>query len=164
MLGAASWSHPSAAAIRSRYRVDDLKGGNVAGSDVSSEVLASIEEMTAALNTGDADGLESLLSNRAGCIHIGSDPDEWWTKDELVTGIGEAMSVGGSQIRAEHGETTVHVLGEVAWTEGKGKFVDGEGRERGIRMTGVFVREDGRWKAAQVHASIGVANDRIFSS
>ncbi len=136
----------------------------MADSDASSEVLATIEEMTAALNSSDADTLESLLSNRAGCIHIGSDPDEWWTKDELVSGIAEAMSVEGSQIRAEHGETTVHVLGDVAWTEGTGKFVDGEGRERGTRMTGVFVREDGRWKAAQVHASIGVPNDHIFAS
>ncbi len=136
----------------------------MADSDASSEVQATIEEMTAALNAGDADRLESLLSNRAGCIHIGSDPDEWWTKDELVTGIREAMSVGGSPIRAEHSESTVHVLGEVAWTEGTAKFVDGEGRERGVRMTGVFVREDGRWKATQIHASIGVPNDQIFAS
>lgn len=134
----------------------------MADSDASSEVLATIEEMTAALNTGDADRLGWLLSNRAGCILIGSDPDEWWTKDELVAGITEAMSVGGSQIRAEHGETTVHVLGEVAWAEGTGRFVDGEGRECATRMTGVFVREDGRWQAAQVHASIGVRNDQIF--
>lgn len=136
----------------------------MADSNASSEVQATIEEMTAALNDSDADTLESLLSDRAGSIHIGSDPDEWWTKDELVAGIREAMSVGGSQVRVESGENNVHVLGEVAWTEGTGKFIDSEGRERGIRMTVVFVREDGRWKAAQVHASIGVPNDQIFSS
>jgi SnoaL-like domain len=29
-------------------------------------------------------------------------------------------------------------------------------------MTGVFVREDGEWKVAQSHASIGVPNADIF--
>ena len=63
-----------------RYALDAVsiaRRANVADSDATREVLATIEEMTAALNTGDADRLDSQVSNRAGCIHIGSDPDEW---------------------------------------------------------------------------------------
>jgi ketosteroid isomerase-like protein len=133
-------------------------------SDDEQEVLTVIESMTDALNTGDAEKLDSLLSDRARTAYIGTDPSEWWTKQQLVAGIREAMSVGEGQVRAEQGETFVHVLGDVAWTEGLGKFTNGAGAERAIRLTGVFVREDGQWKAVQSHASIGVANENIFDS
>ena len=72
--------------------------------------------------------------------------------------------MGESQIRAEHGQIFVHVLGDVAWTEGTGKFTNSKAAERATRMTGVFVREDGQWRAVQMHASIGVANETIFNS
>ncbi len=136
----------------------------MADSDAEKEVRALIDGMTEALHAGDGEKLNSLLSDRPGSIHIGTDADEWWTKQELVAGIREAMSVGESQIRAEHGQIFVHVLGDVAWTEGTGKFTNSEGAERATRMTGVFVREDGQWKAVQMHASIGVANEKIFDS
>jgi ketosteroid isomerase-like protein len=136
----------------------------VIDSDAEKEVRAVIDAITEALNASDAEKLGSLLSDRHGSTHIGTDPNEWWTKQQLVAGVKEATSVGESQARAEHGEVSVHVLGDVAWAEGMGKFTNGEGAERATRMTGVFVREDGQWKAAQIHASIGVANENIFDS
>jgi len=72
------------------------------------------------------------------------------------------MSLDGSQIRAEHDAHQVHVAGDLAWTEGTGRFVNEKGGRRAMRMTGVFVREGGQWKVAQLHASIGVPNDEIF--
>ena len=56
----------------------------------------------------------------------------------------------------------IHVQGDVAWAEGRGRFTRAGGGQRPVRMTGVFVREDGRWKVVQSHASIGVPNDDIF--
>jgi ketosteroid isomerase-like protein len=120
--------------------------------------------MTDALNASDAAALDATLSDRPGSTLIGSDPDEWWTKQQLLAGIREAMSVEGNQIRAEQGDVAVHVVGDVAWTAGTGKFTNGTGAERAIRMTGVFVREDGQWRAVQIHASIGVPNSDIFQS
>lgn len=126
------------------------------------EIRAVIEQTIEALNEGDASKLDSLLSDRPGAIHIGTDPGEEWTKQKLLTSIKEAMSVGGSQIRAKHDELHVHVEGDVAWTEGTGRFVNEKGAQRAIRTTGVLVREDGRWKVAQTHASMGVPNEEIF--
>lgn len=133
-------------------------------SDAETEVRAAVDSLTEALQQRDAQKLESLLSNRPGSMNIGSDPDEWWTKAELVAGIRQAMQAGASDVGVEHDEVTVHAQGDVAWFEGKGKFTDGKGGERGTRFTGVFVREDDRWKATQIHASVGVPNDHMFDS
>jgi len=126
------------------------------------EIRAVIDEMTGALNEGDATKLDSLLSDRPGAIHLGTDPRERWTKQQLLTSITQAMSVGGSLVRAEHDEFHVDVDGDVAWTEGTGRFLNEKGAQRAFRMTGVLVREGGRWKVAQAHASIGVPNEEMF--
>jgi ketosteroid isomerase-like protein len=126
------------------------------------EIRDAVDQMSEALHAGDAAQLDSLLSDRSGTICIGTDPGEWWTKQQLVASIKEAMSVGDSQIRAEHDEVHVHVEGDVAWTDGTGRFVNENGTQRATRMTGVFVREGGRWKATQLHASIGVPNEEMF--
>jgi ketosteroid isomerase-like protein len=132
-------------------------------SDAEKEIRAVIDRMTEALLAADAEKLDSLLSDRPGSAHIGTDPAEWWTKEELVADIKAAMSVGGSPIQAEHDEVQVHVLGDVAWAESTGKFTNGEA-ERATRSTGVFVREGGQWKAVQSHSSIGVPNEEIFNT
>jgi hypothetical protein len=105
-----------------------------------------------------------LLSDQPGSAHIGTDPSEWWPKQQLVAGIKEAMSIEENQVRAEHGEVSVHVLGVVTWAAAEGKFTDSEGVERATRLTGVFVRQDGQWKATQSHASIGVPTENMFDS
>jgi ketosteroid isomerase-like protein len=125
-------------------------------------VRAVTDEITDALHGADAEKLDSLLSDLAGCTHIGTDPGEWWSKAKFLEEIGQAMGVGESLVRAEHGDIVVHVLGDVAWVEGTGKFVNDQGAERPIRTTGVFVRDGGAWKSAQSHASIGVANEDMF--
>ena len=136
----------------------------MADPDVEKEVQLVTERIVEALNSSDAEALAPLLSDRVGSVHIGSDPQEWWTKQQLVDGIRTAMEAGGDQVRAEVTETSVHSLGDVAWTEGRGRFVNADGQEREVRITGVYVREGGAWRAAQSHASIGVGNDEIFRS
>jgi len=135
----------------------------MADADVEKEVRLVVEGIVDALNAADATALAALLADRPGCMHIGSDPNEWWTKQELVDGIRQAMGSGG-QVRAENTETIVHSLGDVAWTEGRGRFINTDGSEREVRITGVYVREGGEWRAAQSHASLGVPNDEMFSS
>lgn len=132
-------------------------------SDDEKEIRAVIDSVTGALNAADAEKLDSLLSDRPGSAYIGSDPAEWWTKEEMVADIKAATSVGGSSIRGELDEVQVHVLGDVAWTESTGKFTNGKA-ERAIRVTVVLVREGGQWKTAQSHASIGVPDEEIFNT
>jgi ketosteroid isomerase-like protein len=136
----------------------------VTDSDAAQEVLAVIERMTEALQTADADSLAAVLSERSGALHIGTDPGEWWTTQELVAGIKDATSVGDNPIHIEHDKPQVAVSGDVAWTVARARFKNDDGGERAVRVTGVFVREGGHWKAVQTHASIGVPNEKIFST
>ena len=71
-------------------------------------------------------------------------------------------SAAGDDIRAVADDIDVHVQGDIAWVEGRGRFTRADGAERPVRMTCVLVREDGRWTVAQSHASIGVPNADIF--
>jgi ketosteroid isomerase-like protein len=124
------------------------------------DVGAAMAEMIDALNAGDAGRLSALLSRRPDAVHIGTDPDEWQTSKEVL----DEVAVGGaSDIQVVADDLDVHILGDVAWVEGRGRFTSRSGGQRPIRMTGVLVRERGGWTMAQSHASIGVPNADIFS-
>ena len=122
------------------------------------EVRAVLDQMVDALNAGDREGVLSLLSERLDAVHIGTDPNEWSTTEEFLASLSGAQS----ELRARLDQVGVHSLGDVAWVEAKGHFSNSSGGERRVRVTGVLVREDGRWKVAQQHASIGVPNTEIF--
>ena len=130
------------------------------GGTEAEEVRAAIGAMIDAQNAGDAGRLRSLLSERPDAVHIGTDAGEWWTSKELL----DDVAVGGEgDIQVIADDLHVHVQGDVAWVEGRGRFTNRSGGERPVRMTGVLVREHGRWAMAQSHASIAVPNADIFS-
>jgi len=131
----------------------------VGGTDVA-EVRTAVGELIDAQNAGDAERLRSLLSERPDATHIGTDAGEWWTSKELF----DAAAAGDDgDIQVVTDDLHVHVQGDVAWVEGRGRFTNRSGGETPVRMTGVLVREHGRWAMAQSHASIAVPNADIFS-
>jgi uncharacterized protein (TIGR02246 family) len=129
------------------------------GGTEAQEVRSVLDEMLDAQNAGDAGRLRSLLSERPDAVHIGTDADEWWTSKEVA----DAVAAAGDDVQVEASHIDVHVQGDVAWAEGRGRFTNPGGGERPVRMTGVLVREQGRWTVVQSHASIGVPNADIFS-
>jgi len=129
------------------------------GSTEAVEVRAAIGEMLDAMNSGDAGRLRSLLSERPDAVHIGTDAEEWWTSNEVLDGVAAG---GDGDIQVVADDLDVHVDGDVAWVEGRGRFTNPRGGERPVRMTCVLVRERGRWAVAQSHASLGVPNAEIF--
>jgi ketosteroid isomerase-like protein len=130
------------------------------GGTEAEEVRAVMRAGIDALNAGDVERLRSLLSERPGAVHIGTDANEWWTSKELVDDV--AAAGGDGDIQAVADDLDVHVHGDVAWVESRGRFTNSSGGERPIRLTGVLVREHGRWTLAQSHASIAVPNAEIF--
>lgn len=132
----------------------------MAGTGTQDEIRAVLDQLLQAQNAGDAQGVRSRLSESPDAVHIGTDADEWWTSTQIVDAV--AAAGGADEIQAVADDVHVHVQGDVAWVEGRGRFTTAGGGERPVRMTGVFVREDGQWKAVQSHASIGVPNDQIF--
>ena len=132
----------------------------MAATGAQGEVRKVFDEMLEAQNAGDAGRLRCMLSDRRDAVHIGTDAQEWWTSDQVVGAV--AAAGGGDDIRAVADGIDVHVQGDVAWAEGRGRFTRAGGGERPVRMTGVLIREDGQWKIVQSHASIGVPNADIF--
>jgi uncharacterized protein (TIGR02246 family) len=132
----------------------------MAGTEPHNEVRKVLDEMIEAQNAGDAERLRSMLSDRPDAVHIGTDAEEWWTSKQVVDAV--AAVGGGDDIQAVADDIDIHVQGDIAWAEGRGRFTRAGGGERPVRLTGVLVREDGRWKVVQSHASIGVPNADIF--
>jgi ketosteroid isomerase-like protein len=132
----------------------------MAGTEPQDEVRKALDEMIEAQNAGDAERLRSMLSERPDAVHIGTDAEEWWTSKQVIDAA--AAADGGDGIRVVADDTDIHVQGDIAWAEGRGCFTRADGAERPVRVTGVLVREDGRWKVVQSHASIGVPNADIF--
>lgn len=132
----------------------------MAGTGPQDEIRKVLDEMIEAQNAGDAPRLRSMLSERPDAVHIGTDAEEWWTSKQ-VSDVTAAAS-GGDDIRVVADDIDIHVQGDVAWAEGRGRFMRAGGGERPVRMTAVLVREDGQWKQVQSHASIGVPNADIF--
>lgn len=100
---------------------DRVKGVSVTDINVEQEVRAALEASLEALNNGDRESFASSLSTSAECTMIGSDPDEWYTGEQLLANWDEAMSAGGNPVRAVQDEVFVHVNGDVAWVEGRGR-------------------------------------------
>ncbi len=133
----------------------------MAGTWAQDEVRAVLDQLIDAQNAGDAERTRLLLSERPDAIHIGTDAEEWWTSKRLVDAV--AAAGDGDDIRGAAEDIDVHVQGDVAWAEGRGRFTNESGGERPVRMTAVLVRENGQWKVVQSHASIGVPNSDIFA-
>ena len=133
----------------------------MAGTGPEDEVRKVLDEVIEAQNAGHAERLRSMLSQRPGAVHIGTDAEEWETSNQFIDAV--AAAGGGDDVRVVAGETFTHVQGDVAWAEARGRFTRAGGGARPVRMTGVFVREDGQWKVVQSHASIGVPNADIFA-
>lgn len=132
----------------------------MARSGAQDEVRAVLDGMNEAQNAGDAERVRSMLSERPDAVHIGTDAEEWWTSKQWVDDV--AAADGGDDIRGVLDDIDIHVQGDVAWAEARGRFTNAGGGERPIRATAVLVREDGEWKVVQSHASIGVPNADIF--
>jgi ketosteroid isomerase-like protein len=130
------------------------------GTGAEDEVRKVIDETLEAQNAGDAARLRSMLSGRTDAVHIGTDPEEWETSNQVVDAV--AAAGGGDDIQALADNMDIHVQGDVAWAEGRGRFTRADGGERAVRMTCVLIRESGQWKVVQSHASIGVPNADTF--
>jgi ketosteroid isomerase-like protein len=136
------------------------EGEIMAGTGAQDEVRKVIEETLKALNAGDAARLRSMLSERFDGAHIGTDAEEWETSKQIVDAV--AAAGGADDIQAVADDVDIHILGDVAWAEGHGRFTRAGGGEWPARMTSVLIRENGQWKFVQSHASIGVPNADIF--
>jgi hypothetical protein len=131
----------------------------MATTTVDAAVRDALDELLGAMNAGDKDRLRRRLSADPGAVHIGTDPAEWWSSDEVVSSLGNVPETG---VKATVDDVQVHPLGnDAAWVAGTGRFV-GEGIDIPVRMSGVLVREGDQFVFVHSHASVGVPNDELL--
>ncbi|MBV8219709.1 MAG: nuclear transport factor 2 family protein [Solirubrobacterales bacterium] len=128
------------------------------------DVRAFVDDMFAAMNAVDGQRLASFISDRPGASIIGSDPEEHWTKADLLASP-DPNEVSGEHVDARLNELSVDSSGDVAWAVGTARFVvRSSGKQTPFRWTVVCVREGDQWKLAHGHASIGVPNEELLKA
>jgi hypothetical protein len=128
----------------------------------SSELKAVLLSFYEALTTGDIGFIKNITSRRDGVLMIGTDPNEWWADYETIIRVNEAQINEMGGIPVEAGDPQAYSEGDVGWVADQGKFKLPDGSEIPLRVTGVFLKENGDWKLVQIHASIGVSNEDAF--
>jgi hypothetical protein len=94
----------------------------MAGTGTEDEIRVVLEQVLEAQNAGDAERVRSMLSERPGAVHIGTDGEEWWTSKQVADAV--AASLGTGDIRAVADDVDVHVHGDVARFHRRAKHRD----------------------------------------
>ena len=120
----------------------------------------TVEAYFAALTTGNADRLIELISLADHFVKIGTEPGEYVEGGGLAAQYyrHHVASTRDFSIHTEH--LDVQERGSVAWFYTRQQWRlkwQNQYEELALRLTGVLEREAGKWKFAQIHASIGVA-------
>ena len=123
-------------------------------------VLAVLHEMLDAQEVGNVGRVLATLSGRPEAAHMATDGVKWETSWEAAQAV---TAVPGDGMRMVPDHFTAHIQGGVAWAEGFARISNRSGAERLVRMTYVFVREQGEWVIVQSHASLPVRDAEIFN-
>jgi hypothetical protein len=128
---------------------------------------SELKEMTErGLNAFPSEGLGFMTSRIAradGVVAIGTDPNEWWRGHDEVVNIFTAQSEALRGMGVKVQEMSAYEEGSVGWVASRILFTLPSGVEVPTRLTMVYHREDGEWKVAQWHASLGVPNEEVFA-
>ena len=132
----------------------------MAVADEERRVLAVLHEMLDAQELGAMGRVLATLSSRPEAAHMATDGVKWETSWEAAQAV---TAVPGDGMRMVPDHFTAHIQGGVAWAEGFARISNRSGAERLVRMTYVFVREQGEWVIVQSHASLPVRDAEIFN-
>ncbi len=130
----------------------------------SPEIEQCVRDMVSAVDRGDVEAAKRTLSGEEGVVMIGTSPDEYARSQEgMGRMIEDSIPEGPEQIHMSVDEVYGYEQGDVAWADSTGRFTR-DNETVATRFTTVFHREQGGWRCVQAHASIGVANERMFDA
>jgi hypothetical protein len=127
----------------------------------STELKELVLRTYEAMGNADTTFYDHHLSHQDGVLIIGSDPNEWWTGYDTITQVFKAQMREMGGVSCLPGDPQAYRMGDVGWVADRPRFRLPDGTELPVRMSIVFVKEDGAWKVAQQHISIGVPNEKI---
>lgn len=111
---------------------------------------------------GDGSWVDRHVSRDADALLVGTDPNEWLQGERVGEFLkGEADAMGGT-IKIDPGEPTAFTEGDVGWGITRPTLTLPDGKQVTPRWSAVFRREDGEWKAVQIHASVGISNEQLL--
>jgi ketosteroid isomerase-like protein len=126
------------------------------------EVREAFEELLTAMNEGDAARMSTGLSTTQPTVHIGTDPAEWRTSEQLISGVTAERE--SPRVSAALLDLSIYeVGGDAAWVAGHGSLTLAD-EEQPVRMSGLLRRENNRWALVHSHVSIGVLNEQLFAT
>lgn len=125
----------------------------------SIEIEAVVEEFLQARAAVDVQAMKSLLSRSHHVRIIGSRESDWTQGyDQAVKG----WSGQGSEIRAVPNRTVRRLeafeSGDTGWAAVEQEVTFSDGQTSVVRITLVVVLESSRWKIAQIHFSVPLAD------
>jgi hypothetical protein len=136
------------------------------GDEKKMEQSAELRERTLdfyrAMETADTSFIETFFSQEEEVLNLGSDPEEW------LVGHAKAVGVLVAQLKAMQGisiggaDPQAFSEGSVGWVADQFKLIMPSGTTIPFRMTLVYHKEAGEWKAVQLHLSIGVPNEQAI--
>jgi ketosteroid isomerase-like protein len=130
----------------------------------SPEIEQCVRDMVNAVDRGDVQAAKRSLSAEEGVVMIGTSPDEYARSEEgMGRMIKDSTPEGPEQLHMSVDEVYGYEEGDVAWADSTGRFMRDDSTVA-TRFTTVFHREEGGWRCVQAHASIGVANERMFDA
>ena len=127
----------------------------------SPELQELVAEWWQAFSSGDGAWFARHVSRDAGVRLIGTDPDDWQEGQQVggfITGAVEAL---GGKVKIVPGEPDAFREGNVGWAITRPTLTMPDGSEIDLRWSAVFRQEDGKWKAVQIHASVGFPDEEL---
>lgn len=127
----------------------------------STEIRDIIAGWFSAVASGDPGWVNRHLSKEV--LVVGTDPNEWLDFAQASTLLkSEAQEFGAMQVQVAMGRAEGFQEGSVGWGIVHPTITFPNGKSFSPRWAAVFHREDGQWKAVQIHASIGLPNEELM--
>lgn len=127
------------------------------------ELAEAVRRTYAVFNTGDASGIENLVSGEQGILGIGTDPREWWMDGAFIEAFhAQAPEMHKAGLKFNAGDIQALSEGSVGWIADQPTLTMPDGSAVQMRLTGAFRRESDQWKMVQFHLSIGATNDEAL--
>ena len=128
----------------------------------SAELQGVIRSWFESVAKGDASWLDTHLSTDKRLRIIGTDPQEWLQGQQAADLLKADLAVMGGKVTIQVKEVEAFSEGSVGWGVALPEITLEDGKKVAPRWSAVFRRENGDWKAVQVHASVGVTNEQLF--
>jgi hypothetical protein len=130
----------------------------------STELQAIIKNWFESVVMGDASWLDRHLSKHSQLRIVGTDPHEFVQGEQAVALLRSDLAALGGNAMVDVRDVEAFSEDNVGWGVARPEVTIGGEMKVSPRWSAVFHREDGEWRAVQIHASIGMSNEAAFGA